>query len=201
MEKLDLTKAYKSYYTAGKAVELVNIEDALFLAIPGKGDPDGPAFAQDVEALYSIAYAIKFINKAAGQDFVVTKLEGYWWVDDTATDPLKVPRHLWNYELVLRLPDYVTHQQFVQAVTTTEKKKSNPRLRAVDLKEIEGGMAVQIMHTGPFSEEPASLQQLDAFMRARHLKFHGRHHEIYLSDFRKTEPAKLKTILRHSVRQ
>ncbi|MBV8255117.1 MAG: GyrI-like domain-containing protein [Chitinophaga sp.] len=199
MDKLDLTKAYKSYYTAGLAVELVNIEDAQFLSITGQGDPDGPAFSEDVEALYTIGYGIKFLNKQIGQDFVVSKLEGYWWVEDTTVDPLTVPRSQWHYELVIRIPDTVTHQQFAQAVTTAEKKKNNHRLRAVDIKHMEGGRAIQILHVGPFSEEPASLKKMETYIQSHHLQFKGRHHEIYLSDFRKTAPEKLKTILRHAV--
>ncbi|MFB6455557.1 GyrI-like domain-containing protein [Chitinophaga sp. Hz27] len=200
MDKLDLTKAYKSYYTAGTAVELVHIEDALFLTIIGQGDPDGDVFGTDVEALYTVAYAIKFINKHLEKDFVVSKLEGYWWVDDQSVDPLTIPRHLWRYQLMIRMPEYVQPAQLVQAVTTTEKKKSNPRLRSVDLKKVEGGRAVQVMHMGPYSEEPASLAKMDAYMKKHYLQYLGPHHEIYLSDPRRIVPGKQKTILRHAVK-
>ncbi|NIG52828.1 GyrI-like domain-containing protein [Chitinophaga sp. Cy-1792] len=200
MDKLDLTKAYRSYYTAGTSAELVHIEDALFLTIIGQGDPDGAVFSTDVEALYTVAYAIKFINKALQKDFVVSKLEGNWWVDDKSVDPLTVPRHLWRYQLMIRVPDYVEAAQLVQAVTTAEKKKNNSRLRAVDLKNVEGGRAVQVLHIGPYSEEPVSLAKMEAYAKQHFLQYMGPHHELYLSDPRKIVPGKQKTILRHFVR-
>ncbi|WP_236652683.1 GyrI-like domain-containing protein [Chitinophaga vietnamensis] len=200
MDKLDLTKLYKTYYSAGPKPELATHHRGIFLSITGQGDPNGPAFAEATEALFTIAYAIKFICKKVEKDFTVCKLEGFWWVDDQTTDPLQVPRHLWRYELVIRMPDYVTRQQFAEAVTTAEKKKNNVLLRKVDLKDIQEGQCVQILHTGPFSEEPATLALLFAYMKDAGLVSNGRHHEIYLSDFRKTAPEKLRTILRHPVK-
>ncbi|MBO9729212.1 MAG: GyrI-like domain-containing protein [Chitinophaga sp.] len=201
MDKLDLTKVYKSYYTAGKAPELVTISKGLFLTITGKGDPDGAAYAEAVAALYGVAYGIKFASKQKGLDFTVSKLEGFWWVDGHYVDPLKVPRDEWNYELAIRLPDEITRQQFSESVLATEKKKHSPYIRMVDFKHIEEGLCVQMLHTGPFSEEPASLKKMDDFMEQQGWKMNGRHHEIYLSDYRKTAPEKLKTILRHPVRK
>nr|WP_295873232.1 GyrI-like domain-containing protein [uncultured Chitinophaga sp.] len=200
MTKLDLTKAFKSYYSATTKPQLAVIEKGLFLTINGQGDPNGESFAENTGALYTVAYGIKAQCKKAGDDFTVSKLEGFWWVKDTSVDPLQVPRSEWMYELAIRMPDYVTRQQLSAAVLSAEKKKQSLLFRNVDLKTMEEGKSVQMMHIGPFSEEPASLQQLDAFMHGHGLQMNGRHHEIYLSDFRKTAPERLKTILRHPVK-
>ncbi|MBS0026287.1 GyrI-like domain-containing protein [Chitinophaga sp. 22321] len=200
MNKLDLTKTFKQYYTATGIPELVTIEKGLFVTISGKGDPNGAAFGEVTAALYAVAYGIKFSSKQKGRDFTVSKLEGFWWVDDNSVDPLQVPRDQWHYELAIRMPDEVTRQQFSEAVLSAEKKKKSVYIRAVDFKHIEEGLCIQLLHTGPFSEEPGSLKKMEDFMQQRGLQMNGRHHEIYLSDYRKTAPEKLKTILRHPVR-
>ncbi|NSL88997.1 hypothetical protein ECE50_019300 [Chitinophaga sp. Mgbs1] len=200
MTKLDLTKAFKSYYSATIEPQVVEIGKGLFLTIQGKGDPNGEAFAENVAALYGVAYGIKFLCKAETRDFTVSKLEGFWWVEDTTQDPLTIPREEWRYELAIRMPDYVTTQHFTAAVSTAEKKKKSALFRQVDLKTIEEGSSLQLLHVGPFSTEPASLKKMDDFMHSKGLTWNGRHHEIYLSDFRKTEQEKLKTILRHPVK-
>ncbi|WP_262920138.1 GyrI-like domain-containing protein [Niabella hibiscisoli] len=104
MEKLDLTKKYKSYFTATTQPQIVNIEPASFISIRGKGDPSGEAFAKDIEAMYSTAYAMKFTCKDEGKDFVVSKLEGQWWFDETRftgqtmnSAAVEVPRSEWEY--------------------------------------------------------------------------------------------------------
>jgi hypothetical protein len=201
MNKLDLTKAFKQYYTAAGIPELVTIEKGLFITITGKGDPNGEVFGEVTAALYAVAYGIKFSSKQKGHDFTVSKLEGFWWVDDNSVDPLQVPRDQWNFELAIRLPDDVTRQQFSEAVLSAEKKKKSVYIRLVDLKHIEEGLCVQMMHIGPFSEEPVSLKKMEGFMHRHGLQMNGRHHEIYLSDYRKTAPEKLKTILRHPARK
>ncbi len=113
MEKLDLTKQYKSYYSAKPIPALVDIGSARYVAIEGKGDPSGEVFAADLEALFPVAYVLKFHFKALGQDFSVPKLEGQWWFDmkkfgmpSLASAPAKVPRSEWLYRLLLRMPHY-----------------------------------------------------------------------------------------------
>ncbi|MGF6845858.1 hypothetical protein QFZ51_001093 [Chitinophaga sp. W3I9] len=199
MSKLDLTKEFKQYYTAALVPELVTIEKGLFVTITGKGDPNGPMFSEVTAALYAVAYGIKFSSKQRGRDFTVSKLEGFWWVNVNTADPLQVPRDQWHYELAIRMPDDITRQQFSEAVLAAEKKKKSVFIRQVDLKHIEEGLSVQLMHIGPYSEEPVSLKKMEEFMLQQGLRMNGRHHEIYLSDFRKTAPEKLKTILRHPV--
>lgn len=207
MDKLDLTKKHKTYFTAKTKPELVEIEDAQFISIRGKGDPSGKPFADRIEALYATAYTIKFAFKAQGNDFVVSKLEGLWWFDEEkyagksiANAPVAVPRSEWEYRLLIRLPDFVTERDLDIAVETVMAKKNTQLAGQVEFYTMAEGRCVQMLHVGPFSTEPESLQQIGAFTEANKLERNGLHHEIYLSDFRKTAPNKLKTILREPVK-
>lgn len=206
MAKTDLSKQYKAYYTAKNKPESVDIDPARFLSICGKGDPSGAAFADNLQALYSTAYTIKFACKALDQDFVVAKLEGLWSFDETKYKnlsmeeaPTSVPRSEWDYRLLLRMPDFVTAEMLQNAIETVVSKKQIELAKQVVLFEMEEGKCVQMLHTGPFANEPETLKQMLAFISAHGFKKNGLHHEIYLSDFRKTPPEKLKTILREPV--
>ena len=207
MEKTDLTKKYKSYYTAKTKPEMVTVEPAQYLSIEGKGDPSSAAFAERIQALYTVAYAIKFLCKASGNDFVVAKLEGLWWYDEeqykelTIEDaPTRIPRSEWYYKLLIRLPEFVTTVHVDLGIAAAVEKKQVVLANNIELYRTNEEKAVQIMHIGPFDKEPESLLQLKAFMGANDLSRNGLHHEIYLSDFRKTAPEKLKTILREPVK-
>lgn len=207
MEKLDLAKHYKSYYTAKTKPELVNIEKAQFLSITGKGDPSAQAFADRVQALYASAYTLKFIFKEQQKDFVVAKLEGLWWYDEERfaalsfdETPATIPRSEWEYRLLIRLPDFVTPQDVSVATAAVVSKKDIRLAKEITFYEMTEGQAVQMLHIGPFEKEPETLKQILEFTQARQLQKNGLHHEIYLSDFRKTPPEKLKTILREPVK-
>jgi len=205
MDKLDLTKKYKSYFTAKATPEIIDVEPASFLAITGKGDPSDQAFANNIEALYSTAYTIKFAFKSKDQDFVVSKLEGLWWYDEnkypgkTMETAVDVPRSDWQYKLLIRLPDYISEPDVTNAIETVVTKKNITLANEVSYFEMREGKSVQMLHVGPFSTEIETLKKIGAFITANNFARNGLHHEIYLSDFRKTEPAKLKTILREPV--
>ena len=203
MEKIDLTKLHKKYYTAKTTPEIVDIETARYVSILGKGDPSSEAFSADIQLLYPVAYAIKFSCKEAGQDFAVSKLEGQWWYDEQkfgkptmSEAPQKVPRSAWEYRLLIRLPDFVDEKMVNSAVASVTSKKNIPSAARVHFFEMTEGKCVQMLHVGAFTEEPASLQKMLDFMQAKGMSQNGLHHEIYLSDFRKTAAEKLKTILR-----
>jgi len=207
MEKLDLIKQYKSYFKAPKKPELLDIEPAVYLSVSGKGDPSGKPFAERIEALYSVAYSVKFEYKAQGKDFTVSKLEGLWWYDEVRYPAktidgasLEVPRDEWEYRLLIRLPDFVEEDHVRKAVAAVLKKKDTDLAGEVAVFRMEEGKVVQILHEGPFATEPETLKILAAFMQEKQLLRNGLHHEIYLSDFRKTKPDRLKTILREPVK-
>lgn len=207
MDKLDLTKKYKTYFTAKTKPEIFESESAQFLSLTGKGDPNDKLFSDNIEALYSTAYALKFIYKAIEKDFVVSKLEGLWWFDETkyagkdiATSSVEVPRSEWEYRLLIRLPDFVNKQELEKAKETVLTKKGIELAKKIEFYEMTEGKCVQMLHVGPFSTEPETLKQIQTFCESNALSKNGLHHEIYLSDFRKTEPNKLKTILREPVK-
>lgn len=206
MEKLDLTKKYRHYFTAKANPELIEIEPAHFLSITGKGNPSEKGFSDKVQALYATAYAIKFIFKPLNKDFTVSKLEGLWWFDEqqysglSITEaPKKVPRSEWEYRLLIRMPEFVTQGEVATAIQTVLAKKKLTLANSIEFYKMQEGTAVQMLHTGPFDKEPETLQQMREFMEINHLQKNGLHHEIYLSDFNKTAPDKLKTILREPV--
>lgn len=207
MEKLDLTKKYKAYFTAQKQPEIIYIEKASFIALCGKGDPSGEAFARTIEAMYSTAYTIKFACKAEGKDFVVSKLEGQWWFDETRftgqtmnSAAVEVPRSEWEYRLLIRMPDFVTGENMESAKSIVVNQKGIQRAAEIEWLTLEEGKCVQMLHVGPFSTEPESLKVMSAFIDMHQFGKNGLHHEIYLSDFRKTAPEKLRTILREPVK-
>jgi len=206
MEKIDLTKTHKAYYTAKTRPEVVHIEAANFISIAGKGDPSGSEFKERIEALYSTTYALKFAFKATNQDFVVAKLEGLWWFDETRfpnktikTASTDVPRNEWEFRLLIRLPEFVTSKDVNDAARAVLAKKGIQLTKEVEFYSMHEGLCVQMLHVGPYSTEPETLAIMGEFMDDNRHGKNGLHHEIYLSDFRKTKPEKLKTILREPV--
>lgn len=207
MTKLDLAKLHTAYYNAKNKPELLNIEKAQFLSISGKGDPSGQPYSDKIQALYSVAYALKFLYKALDKDFVVAKLQGLWDFDEDKYKnlsideaPLKVPRSEWSYRMMIRLPDFVTKEQVESAIQTVIKKKQILLATEIEFYEMKEGKVIQMLHVGAFANEPETLKQMQEFMTANNLQKNGLHHEIYLSDFNKTSPEKLKTILREPVK-
>ncbi len=204
--KTDFTKEYKAYYSASTRPELIHIEPATYLSIQGQGDPSSAKFADDIQALYSLAYAVKFYFKAKGADFVVPKLEGIWWFDESrysqltmSTAPQQIPRSEWHYRLLLRMPEQLGNTTLNMLREETIAKKAMPELEKVVLHQLNEGRCIQILHNGPFDREPETLAVLQTYMEDYGFRRNGPHHEIYLSDFRKSPPEKLRTILREPV--
>lgn len=207
MEKSDLTKLYKEYYTASKIPQIAVFDTVHYLAVTGKGDPSGKDFSDIVGTLYAAAYAVKFICKALKNDFVVPKLEGLWWYDEDkfgkpsiAEAPQKIKRSEWEYRLMIRMPDFVTPGIINEAIQNTIEKKHIDGAKNVRSFTLNEGKCVQVLHVGPFDKEPETLMVMSDFMASNNFRQNGFHHEIYLSDFRKTSPEKLRTILREPVR-
>ena len=198
MKKTDLVKQDKEYYSAKKKPEIREFSELNFLTISGKGEPAGIEFTKAVEALYPLAYGVKNSYKTQEMDFVVPKLEGLWWVN-SEKNALEVPKSEWYWKLLIRLPDFVTAENFERAKTSVIKKKRIEKLSEIFFEKITEGKCVQIMHIGPYSTEPETINLMNEFMIQNGLSENGLHHEIYISDPRKTEPEKMKTILRQPV--
>ena len=206
----DFKKEYKEFYLPKAKPELVTVPPMNYIAVRGKGDPneeDG-AYKQAIGLLYGIAYTIKMSKKGSHQidgyfDFVVPPLEGFW--RQAGSDAIDYA-HKENFEWisVIRLPDFVTKADFDWAVQeATAKKKLD--FSPVEFLTVDEGLCVQCMHIGPYDDEPATVAAMDAFVQANgyanDLTDARRHHEIYLSDVRKTAPEKLKTVIRHPIKK
>lgn len=206
MEKYDVKKAHKTLYSPGrKDFALVQVPTFRYLAVDGHGDPNtAPDYAQALEALYPAAYTLKFASKKAGRDFAVAPLEGLWSAPDmgvfTAGEGAARNKDSWEWTMMLNIPDWVTPAQVRAALEIVAAKKNPPGVDKVRLLELHEGACVQILHLGSYDDEGPVLAKMHSdFMTANGLDFNGRHHEIYLSDPRRTAPEKLKTILRQPV--
>jgi len=185
-----------------KSPVLVTTGEGTYLAISGRGEPGGPEFTEKVGALYAVAYTVKMTRKFASlQDYVICKLEGQWWLDGPDQDFARVPRDQWNWRLMIRTPEIVKQAELRQAVSALTEKGKAPSADQVKLESFAEGRCVQMLHVGPYDRECDTITRMKTFADENGLKFHGRHHEIYLSDPRRVAPEKLKTILRIPVRR
>jgi hypothetical protein len=200
--KIDLKKELKHlYYPSTQESAWVDVPRMSFLMIDGSGDPNTSKDFQDaLEALYSLSYTLKFMVKKQSLvvDYVVMPLEGLWWADDMALFSTE-KKNDWKWTLMIMQPELVTATLFQQGVQQVSRKKSLPALVKVRLENYHEGPSAQIMHIGSFSTEGPTVERLHRFIREQGWVHHGKHHEIYLSDFRKTAPEKIKTVIRQPV--
>jgi hypothetical protein len=197
MSKIDLRKELKHLYNPAKKFVIVNVPPMNFLKIDGAGDPNTSQAYQDaIQTLFSLSYTLKFmIKKASDVDCTVMPLEGLWWTDDMAAfSPDN--KSLWHWTAMMMQPEYVTAQAVETARQEVEKKKKLAALDKVRFEPYHEGPAAQILYIGPFSGEGPTITRLHEFIREQGGEVTGRHHEIYLSDFRRVAPEKLKTVIR-----
>ena len=199
MTKVDIKKELKALYRPPtKKVVRVDVPAMNFLMIDGEGDPNtSRGFKDAVEALYSVSYALKFMIKKGPKavDYGVMPLEGLWWAADMAKFTVN-DKSKWKWTLMIMQPKYVSEDSFDAAVATVRKKKGLAALSKVRFEAFSEGTAAQTMHVGPFSEEGPAVQRVHDFIDGCGCKRSGKHHEIYLSDIRKADPEKWKTIIR-----
>lgn len=200
-EKIDFKKTLPGYRARRGRFDLLDVPDHGYLMIDGAGDPNtDPAFAAAIEALYPLAYTVKFASKAAGRDYVVPPLEGLWWADDMAAFTGTRDKSRWQWTLMLLVPDWVGDGEVAAAVDRVRAKGAPARLDDVRYEHLAEGRCVQTLHVGSFDDEAAVLAHLhDVVIPERGLAMTGRHHEIYLSDFRRVAPERQRTILRQPV--
>ena len=206
----DFKKEYKEFYMPGRRPEIVLVPPMNYIAMAGKGDPnDGNGeYAHALSILYAVAYTLKMSKLGDRRiegyfDYVVPPLEGFWWQPGVeGVDYARKADFRWLS--IIRLPDFVTREDFDWAVAEAARKKKLD-CSAARFQTIEEGLCVQLMHVGPYDDEPASVARMDAFIAANgyvnDFSETRRHHEIYLSDPRKTAPEKLKTVIRHPVKR
>lgn len=206
----DFKKEYKEFYMPKNVPEIVTVPKANYLAVRGHGNPndEGGAYQQAVGILYALAYTLKMSYKTDHRidgffEYVVPPLEGFWWQD--GVDGIDYEnKDKFNWISVIRLPDFVTKADFDWAVETAAKKKKLD-CSAAEFLTIDEGLCVQIMHIGPFDNEPATIALMDSFLAengyATDITDTRLHHEIYLSDARRVAPEKWKTVIRHPIRR
>lgn len=177
----------------------LTVPERSYLAVDGHGDPNTDAFAVAVQALYPVAYALKTASKAAGRDYVVPPLEGLWWAQDMDAFTRRRDKAVWDWTLLLLVPDWLGADDVAAAVEHT-RPKAPERLDDVRLEALTEGLCVQTLHVGPFDDEGPVLRELHhEVLPGAGFSPTGRHHEVYLSDPRRTDPAKQRTILRQPV--
>jgi hypothetical protein len=199
MPKVDLKKDLKHLYRpSAKAVAVVEVPPMRFLMIDGTGNPNtAPEYAAAVEALYAVAYALKFAVKkgAGGVDYAVMPLEGLWWADDMRQFSVD-KKDDWLWTMMIMQPEFVTAELFAAMLGEAQKKKGLPALSKIRFEVYPEGPAVQIMHLGPYAAEAPTVARLHDYVHAQDWRLAGKHHEIYLKDPRKSAPGKLETVVR-----
>ena len=206
----DFKKEYKEYYLPKNKPEIITVPPVQYVAVRGKGDPNeaGGAYQAAISVLYAVAYTVKMSKMGSRQmegyfDFVVPPLEGFWWQEGVQGVDYS-NKSTFRWISCIRLPAFVTAEDFAWAVGEASRKKKLD-CSSAELLTVEEGLCVQIMHHGPFDDEPVSVARIDAFLEENGYETDfesGRlHHEIYLSDARKVPPEKWKTVIRHPIRK
>lgn len=206
----DFKKEYKEFYMAKGEPAIVDVPRANYIAVRGKGDPneEGGEYQKAVNILYSVAYTLKMSYKTdycieGFFDYVVPPLEGLWWQEEVdGVDYSDKAGFCWIS--LIRLPDFISQKDFEWAVETASRKKKID-CSAAEFFTLDEGLCVQVMHTGPYDDEPATVSLMDRYLAEagyeNAFSDTRMHHEIYLSDPRKSDPCKLRTVIRHPVKK
>lgn len=206
-KSLDFKKEFKDLYMPPAKPVLITVPPMNFIMADGTGDPNGnPAFQEAVELLYGLSFTIKMSKMKNKQpegyfEYVVPPLEGLWWIDGGGFSFDQ--RDNWRWTLMIRQPEFVTSDFFAWAAQELAAKKPELPVSKARFEAFDEGLCVQAMHLGPYATEPETMGRIEEFLGANGLKDRlghgGKHHEIYLSDPRKADPGKMKTVLRHPV--
>ncbi len=200
--KVDFKRTVPSYRAPRNRFQVVDVPDMHFLMIDGHGDPNtAPQFGEAVEALYPVAYALKFASKRdLGCDYVVPPLEGLWWADDMEAFTAARDKSRWDWTLLMMTPGWIDVAMVETAIAAVRDKDDRPRLDYLRFDALSEGRCVQTLHVGSFDDEAEVLARMHhEFIPENGLRMTGTHHEIYLSDPRRTAPERLRTILRQPV--
>ena len=199
VEKIDFLKKLKHLYgPSAKKVEIVDVPEMNFLMIDGEGDPNtSQTFKDAVEVLFSLSYTLKFMLKKGdtGIDYGVLPLQALWWSDDPSAFTTG-NKDAWKWTVMVMQPDFVTPALVDSATKEVQRKKKLPSLSLARFERFKEGKAAQILHIGPFTEEGPTIEKLHSFIKSTGSERIGKHHEIYLSDLRRTSPEKWKTVVR-----
>ncbi|GGF44999.1 hypothetical protein GCM10010922_20870 [Microbacterium sorbitolivorans] len=194
--KIDLKKSDDAYRARRGEFRILAVPEARYLAVDGSGDPNtAPAYRAALEALYPLAYALKFVARdALGRDHVVPPLEGLWWADDMDAFTSRRDKSSWRWTMMIAVPSWIPGE-----IVDAARERAGDRSPAVELRSLTEGTCVQTLHVGPFDDEGPVIEAMHSHALADGYRLAGTHHEIYLSDPRRTAPERLRTILRQPV--
>lgn len=202
-DKIDFKRALDCYQAKQGTFCIIEVPDMQYMAIDGHGDPNtSTAYVQSLEALYPLAYTLKFMSKSTlDRDYVVPPLEGLWWAPNMDAFTFARDKSQWHWTLMIMVPEWIHEEMFESAVAQVGSKASRPaRLTDVKLRDLTEGRCVQTLHVGPYDDEAEILERMHrTYIPDNGLVLDGTHHEIYLSDPRRVAPDKLRTILRQPV--
>ncbi len=200
MGKLDYKKEYQDLYQPRKNIfTIVDVPNFKYLMIDGKGNPNvSESYKLAVSAIYSCAYAIKFKSKSQGFDYVVPPLEGLWWVENMAEFSVD-KKDCWLWTMMILQPEHVTTGHLAEAKESARDKTPNPQIDHLRLETYQEGLSAQVLYFGPYAAEGPIIAALHDFIHTQGYQRRGKHHEIYLSDPRRTAPEKLKTVIRQPI--
>jgi hypothetical protein len=205
MAAVDLKRELRHLYSPSrKEFEVVEVPPMSFLMVDGHGDPNvAPAYQAAVEALYAVAYGLKFMSKRElGMDYVVPPLEGLWWAEHMSAFTSMRDKSAWDWTMMIMQPTWIGIEMVDQAQREVAKKKDLPGLEGLRFESYHEGLSVQILHVGAYEDEAPTLERLhQEYMPQHGYRPNGKHHEVYLSDPRRVAAEKLKTILRQPVIQ
>lgn len=202
MLNYDVKKDLRSLFTAKKKFEVVDVPAMTFLMADGEGSPNtSQTYREIVQALYATAYSVRALAiDELGKKHTVGPLEGLWWADDLKAFTSSRDENEWQWRLMIVQPDWITGELFGEGLKRAIEKKDLAAGDRVRLDEFHEGKSVQVLHTGPYNQEGPTISRMhDEFMPQEGLKPRGNHHEIYLSDARRVDPSRLRTILRQPV--
>lgn len=200
--KTDLKKELGLYAPRRGRFEVVTVPPLRYLMVDGHGDPNtSDEYRDAIQTIFPLAYALKFLSKRSlDRDYTVMPLEALWWADDVAAFTSARDKSQWRWTALNLVPDWITDAHVEEATATVRSKGGAPRLDELRVETLDEGLSVQTLHVGSYDDEAPVLAELhDVFIPGAGLTMTGRHHEIYLSDARRTAPEKLRTILRQPV--
>lgn len=205
--KHEWRKHEKKLYMPKQMPELITVPEQKFFYIKGQGNPNEPDFAERIGVLYSLAYAVRMMPKQGYTpegyfEYTVYPLEGIWDLTEKGRKLDVLDKNELVYTIMIRQPDFVTEEVVERAFAHVEKKKPHPLLKEAEFGTFTDGLCVQMLHVGPYDKEHYTFQVMDQFLEENQLERASlRHREIYLSDFRRVAPEKLKTVLRYKVKK
>ncbi|SNT09884.1 GyrI-like domain-containing protein [Rhodococcoides kyotonense] len=201
--KVDFKKTLDAYTAQRNRFRVVDVPPMQYSMVDGHGDPNtSKDYADALAALYPVAYTVKFASKRdLGRDYVVTPLEALWWADDMESFTTNRDKSQWHWTAMIMVPDWIEKAMFDDAVTSVTKKRNPIGISRIRLETMHEGRCVQTLHVGSYDDEALVLDELHSrYLPDAGLEMTGKHHEIYLSDPRRVEPSRLRTILRQPVR-